>query len=69
MGEIDTGLSYSFWNNWRAFIGYRVVGVANVALADNQFLPFLADTQGFSEVKQNGSLILHGTFMGVGWLF
>ncbi len=69
LGEIETGLSYAFWNNWRAFLGYRVVGVANVALADNQFLPFLADTQGFSEVKQSGSLILHGAFMGVGWLF
>jgi len=69
LGEIETGFSYSLWNNWRVFMGYRVVGVANVALADNQFLPYLSDTQGFSEVKQSGSLILHGAFMGVGWVF
>ena len=69
LGEIDTGFSYALTPSLRAFIGYRVVGVANVALADNQFLPFLADTQGFSELKQNGALILHGAFMGVGWFF
>ncbi len=69
LGEIDTGFSYALTPSLRAFIGYRVVGVANVALADNQFLPFLADTQGFSEIKQNGNLILHGAFMGVGWFF
>ncbi len=69
LGEIDTGLSYAFTNNLRAFIGYRVVGVANVALADNQFLPFLADTSGFAQVKQSGSLILHGGFAGLGWTF
>lgn len=69
VGEIDTGFSYAFASNWRAFIGYRVVGIANVALADNQFLPFLADTQGFAQVKQNGGLILHGAFFGLGWVF
>jgi hypothetical protein len=69
IGELDAGLSYAFASNWRAFIGYRVVGIANVALADNQFLPFLADTAGFAQVKQNGGLILHGAFFGVGWVF
>jgi hypothetical protein len=69
LGQIDTGLSYAFTDNLRGFIGYRVVGVANVALADNQFLPYLADTQGFGQVKQSGSLILHGALIGVGWVF
>jgi hypothetical protein len=69
LGEIDTGLNYAFTPNLKAYIGYRVVGVANVALSDNQMLPFLADQQGFSEVKQNGSLILHGGFAGLGWTF
>jgi hypothetical protein len=69
LAELDSGFSWTFRDGWRAFIGYRVVGVNNLALADNQFLPFLADTQGFSEVKQNGSLILHGAFAGLGWMF
>lgn len=69
LGEIDTGVSWAFTPNLRAFVGYRVVGVANVALADNQFLPFLADVAGFEQVKQSGSLILHGGFAGLAWMF
>ncbi len=69
LGEIDTGFDWAFTQNLRAFIGYRVVGVANIALADNQFLPFLADTQGFAQMKQNGGLILHGAFAGVAYTF
>ena len=57
-------MSYAFWNNWRAFLGYRVVGVANVALADNQFLPFLADTAGLfrsqAERQPDSARSLHG---------
>ena len=60
LGELDAGFDWAITANWRAFLGYRVIGLANVALADNQYLPFLADTQGFSQMKQNGDLILHG---------
>ncbi len=69
LGELDTGLNWAFTQNIRGYIGYRVVGLANVALGDNQFLPFLADTQGFGQVKQNGSLLLYGGFAGVAWAF
>jgi hypothetical protein len=69
LAELDAGFSWLFANNWRGFIGYRLVGVNNIALADNQFLPFLADTAGFAQVKQDGSLILHGAFAGVGFAF
>ena len=69
LGELDSGLNYSVTPNIRAYIGYRVVAVSNVALADNQVLPFLADTAGFAQVKQNGDLILHGVMTGVAWAF
>ncbi len=69
LAEIDTGLSWAFTPNFRAFFGYRVVGISNIALADNQFLPFLADQQGFGQIKQNGGLILHGGFAGIAWVF
>ncbi|HEX3725511.1 MAG TPA: hypothetical protein VHV08_04685 [Pirellulales bacterium] len=69
LSELDAGFSWAFRSNWRAFLGYRVIGVNNVALGDNQFLPFLADTQGFGQVKQDGSLILHGAFSGIAWAF
>lgn len=69
LGEIDTGFTYFFQRGLFAYMGYRVVGITNVALGDNQFLPFLSDAQGFSEVKQSGSLILHGVMMGGGVMF
>jgi Putative beta barrel porin-7 (BBP7) len=65
LGEIDTGFNWAINRNWSAYMGYRVIGVAGLALGDNQFLPFLADTQGFSEIKQNGDMILHGAFAGI----
>ncbi len=69
IGEIDAGFTYFFRRNVFGYIGYRVVGVANIALSDNQFLTYEADVQGFREVKQNGSLILSGVMLGGGWFF
>jgi hypothetical protein len=69
LGELDGGLNWAINNSWRAYLGYRVVGVAGVALGDNQFLPYLADNAGFAQVKQNGDLILHGAMAGVTWVF
>ncbi len=69
LAEIDTGLTYFWQPNFFTYIGYRVVGVTNIALSDNQFLTFEADYQGFREIKENGSLILHGVMLGGGFLF
>jgi hypothetical protein len=38
-------------------------------LSDAQFLPYLADEKGFTEINQNGSLILHGAMIGGGFTF
>ncbi len=69
LGELDSGFNWAMTNNVRVYFGYRVVGIANLALADNQFLPFLADTAGFAQVKQNGGMILHGATAGFVWMF
>jgi hypothetical protein len=69
LGEIDTGLTYFWRPNLFTYIGYRVVGISNIALSDNQFLIYEADYQGFREVKENGSLILHGVMLGGGFFF
>jgi len=69
LGEIDTGFSWAFCRNVQAYVGYRVIGIANVALADNQFLPFLADQAGYQQIKQNGALIVHGGMAGIAWSF
>ncbi len=63
LGQIDAGVNCHFRSNVYGYAGYRFVGAANVALGDNQFAPSLGD------LKQSGSLILHGAFFGLGWLF
>jgi hypothetical protein len=69
LGEIDAGLTYFWRPNVFSYVGYRVVGISNIALSDQQFLPFEADYQGFQQINQNGSLILHGMMAGGGFFF
>ncbi len=68
LGQIDTGINYMIRPNVFAYIGYRIVGVSNVALGDNQFGPALGDDVSATEVKQSGSLILHGATFGLSFL-
>jgi hypothetical protein len=62
LGQIDAGLTYMITPNSYAYLGYRVVGVSNVALGDEQFMPGVS-------IKQSGSLILHGATFGLAWLY
>ena len=62
LSELDFGLNWAVNPAWRLTAGYRVVGVNNLSLADNQFAAY-------AHVEQGGSLILHGAFMGLGWMF
>lgn len=65
LASIDLGVAYQFSSHWRAFVGYRALAVTQVALADNQYLPYLAATNDFGDAKTNGSLILHGGMAGL----
>jgi hypothetical protein len=65
LGELDLGANYWIKPWCSIYAGYRVIGVTSMALADNQFLPYLADAQGFQQPKTNGDLILSGAFGGV----
>ncbi len=69
MGELDSGAYWWMTPNCQLYAGWRVVGLSNVALADNQFLPYLADSAGFATVKSNGDVILTGAFAGFSVLF
>jgi hypothetical protein len=69
MTEIKCGLHWSFWNNWGAQIGYRVVAVTDVAFADAQIPFYVVDIPELMNVKHNGDLIAHGAFAGITWNF
>ena len=69
LAQIDVGATYQVARNWRLYAGYRVIAVSQLALADNQFLPYLADTTGFAAVKSNGDLLLNGGMLGLEYNF
>ncbi len=69
VGQLDLGMNYLVTPRFSVYGGYRLVAITSVLLSDNQFLPFLADTQGFLEPKSNGSLILNGAFGGIQYRF
>jgi hypothetical protein len=69
LASLDLGVAYQFSSHWRAYVGYRAIAVTQVALADNQYLPYLAATNDFGDAKTNGSLILHGGLAGLEFCF
>lgn len=60
-GEFDARMYYHVSCNWRLSLGYRVLGLAGVALAQDQIPNTVSD---LSYVKRDGGLLLHGLTMG-----
>jgi hypothetical protein len=69
LGQIDVGLTYQLTNNWRIRGGYRAIAVSGIALSDEQIPHFLAAADEFQQIDSNGSLVLHGAFVGADWRF
>lgn len=64
LGSVDTGLAWDITDRWSLSIGYRVVGVGNIAQADGQW-PALIDTPAsLSGIDAGSSTIVHGGFAG-----
>ncbi len=64
LGQIDLGLIYQFSCNARARIGYRAMGIAGVALADDQIPRDFTDTRALGSANSNGDLLLYGFYYG-----
>ena len=69
LGELNVGLSYNISCRWIATAGYRVVGIAGVGLPTNQIWPDLRGINDVEIVDSNGSLILHGGYVGLAYAF
>lgn len=65
LGQLDAGLSWQFAEHWRAYGGYRVIGISGIALADEQIPPFLIDAPAIQDIDSNSNLILHGAVFGL----
>lgn len=64
LGSIDTGLAWDVTNRWTLSLGYRVVGVGNLAQADGQWPVLIASPDSISGINAGSSTIIHGGFAG-----
>jgi hypothetical protein len=67
--QIDIGADWQFSRNWSARVGYRVVAVTGMGLADDQFPQYMVDTPDIANIQHCSSLVLHGAFFGVTYNF
>jgi hypothetical protein len=64
LGSVDTGIAWDVTDRWTLSIGYRVVGVGNVAQADGQWPVLLAAPDTIPGLSAASSTIIHGGFAG-----
>ena len=68
--QIDVGADWQFSCHWSARVGYRVVAITGMGLADDQFPEYMCDTQEMGNSPQHySSLVLHGAFLGATYCF
>ncbi len=69
LSEALLGLNYCLSDRWSVIGGYRAVAITGVALPTNQIFPDVRGLQDVQIVDSNGSLILHGGYLGVAYNF
>ncbi len=69
LGEFDFGTSYQLTQRWSARCGYRVMAVTGMALSTNQLPRDFRGIQDVAAIDTNGSLIIHGGYLGAEFNF
>lgn len=64
LGSVDTGLAWDVTDHWSLCLGYRVVGVGNIAQADAQWPTTITSPASLSGITAGSSTIVHGGFAG-----
>jgi len=64
LGSVDTGVAWDVTEHWSLWIGYRVVGVGNIAQADDQWSSDITTASELSGITAGSSTIVHGGFAG-----
>ncbi|MCO8125144.1 BBP7 family outer membrane beta-barrel protein [Stieleria sp. TO1_6] len=65
LGELDLGLGYRLSARWTARIGYRVMALSNVATSISQLDPDFTTAASSAIVNADGSLVVHGAYVGI----
>jgi hypothetical protein len=64
LGSVDTSLAWDVTDHWSLCLGYRVVGVGNIAQADDQWATSITSPASLSGITAGSSTIVHGGFAG-----
>jgi hypothetical protein len=64
LGSVDTGIAWDVTEHWSLWLGYRVVGVGNIAQADGQWPALISSPDSLSGVSAGSETIIHGGFAG-----
>ena len=64
LGSVDAGIAWDVTEHWTLSVGYRVVGVGNIAQADGQWPPLIASPASLSGIGAGSSTIIQGGFAG-----
>jgi hypothetical protein len=64
LGSVDAGVAWDVTDHWTLSMGYRVVGVGNIAQADGQWPAEIAGPGSLSAIDSGSSTIIQGGFAG-----
>ena len=64
LGSVDTGVAWDVTERWTLSMGYRVVGVGNIAQADSQWPAMISSPASITGIDAGSSTIIHGGFAG-----
>jgi hypothetical protein len=64
LGSVDAGVAWDVTDRWTLSMGYRVVGVGNIAQADGQWPPVIAGPGSLTGIDAGSSTIIQGGFAG-----
>jgi hypothetical protein len=64
LGSVDTSIAWDVTDHWSLLLGYRVVGVGNIAQADGQWPALIVSPDSLSGIAAGSDTIIHGGFAG-----
>ena len=64
LGSVDTSIAWDVTEHWSLWLGYRVVGVGNIAQADGQWPAIITSASSLSGIAAGSQTIIHGGFAG-----
>jgi hypothetical protein len=69
LGQLDVGASYQLFRCCSIYAGYRAMGIAGVANADDNIPISFMSQPDMAQINSSGSIILHGANAGIQFQF